>query len=273
MRHIRGFRAEVYAKQIPWFIENQIKKIAQIERRKFSVLIISPINREAISIASGLRKKGFVNVEAPRSRGQDDPTLLEGLQVLLKNSKSNLGWRIVSKELLDQENFELFLHKTSDDQDIQFVDVVDDIFVDDIFRKRVQALLTSVRKIRDGRSIDELDLNEIQKKCSIKPIHLAKDALKRDLESRSGGDPAIRNIPIKAATIQGSKGLAAEYVFITQFDDKFFVKDQDSISDKEICNFLVALTRTRRKLFLMSSEKNGDPIFLSWIDERRIDRV
>ena len=56
------------------------------------------------------------------------------------------------------------------------------------------------------------------------------------------GDPGIRKIPIKSTTIQSSKGLAADLVFITHFDDRYFIRNNDKakISDHDICNFLVS---------------------------------
>jgi len=68
-------------------------------------------------------------------------------------------------------------------------------------------------------------------------------------EPTQRADPAIRKLPIKATTIQSSKGLAEDYVFITHFDDLYFIKDKDkaNISDHDICSFLVALTRNLLK--------------------------
>jgi len=61
-------------------------------------------------------------------------------------------------------------------------------------------------------------------------------------------------------------------VFITFFDDKYFVEDKDKakISDQDICKFLVALTRARKKAFLYSSDVNKKPVFLEWIDKKHI---
>ena len=89
-------------------------------------------------------------------------------------------------------------------------------------------------------------------------------------------NPGIRKIDITATTIQRSKGLAADYVFITHFDDQFFIKakDKNMVDDQDICNFLVALTRARKKVFLISSDKTKKkPVFFHWIDKNRIQIV
>jgi superfamily I DNA/RNA helicase len=74
-------------------------------------------------------------------------------------------------------------------------------------------------------------------------------------------------------TVQSSKGLAADLVFIVHFDDQYFIRDKDKtkVSDQDVCNFLVALTRARKKIVLVSSPKK-DPIFLTWIDKSRVNR-
>jgi hypothetical protein len=40
-----------------------------------------------------------------------------------------------------------------------------------------------------------------------------------------------------------------------------------------VCSFLVALTRARKKVFLLSTDNAKTPTFLQWIDEKRICEV
>jgi superfamily I DNA/RNA helicase len=84
--------------------------------------------------------------------------------------------------------------------------------------------------------------------------------------------PEIRKIPIKGTTIQSAKGLSADVVFITHFDDQYFIQNPDkkTISDQEICNFIVSITRAKQNLFLISTVETN-PIFLSWISKDRIN--
>jgi len=44
--------------------------------------------------------------------------------------------------------------------------------------------------------------------------------------------------------------LAEDYVFITDFDDLYFIKDKDkaNITDHDLCSFLVALTKARKRV-------------------------
>jgi superfamily I DNA/RNA helicase len=104
---------------------------------------------------------------------------------------------------------------------------------------------------------------------------MTKEKLKKDMASWDRrGAGATRTIPIKVTTVQSSKGLAADLVFITYFDDQYFIRDKDKsvISDQDVCNFIVALTRARKKILIVSSAKR-DPSLLGWIDKVRIERL
>ena len=65
-----------------------------------------------------------------------------------------------------------------------------------------------------------------------------------------------------------------KFIPLKNFDDQYFIKDRDknNIEDRDICNFLVPLTRAKKKVFLISSCRK-DPTFLKWIENGRIDRT
>lgn len=50
---------QLQASQIPWFIQGNIKKIAEQVRKKFTVLIISPTNTQCKTIVDALKKRGL----------------------------------------------------------------------------------------------------------------------------------------------------------------------------------------------------------------------
>jgi superfamily I DNA/RNA helicase len=63
----------------------------------------------------------------------------------------------------------------------------------------------------------------------------ARETLRKRIEAAvpGGSDPATRNISIKITTIQSSKGLAEDYVFIADFDDRFFLEKEQKCSDQK----------------------------------------
>lgn len=261
-----------YAAQIPWFIQQQIGEIAKEIRGNFSVLIISPTKKQSKTIAESLREKGFGNVEFIEKNDSDEPSLMDGVKILLEDNKSNLGWRIVAKFFLNKTDFEKLIKDTNQDS----AKIIADIISKSV-KKEVDGILKICKGARDGKVIDEEKLAGALKKAGFNPHEIVKDFLKDEITASSLriGNPGLRKIPIKATTIPSSKGLAADVVFITHFDDQYFVKNKDKkkISDQDVCNLLVALTRARKKIFLISSNKNKEPAFLGWIDGSRIDKI
>ena len=86
--------------------------------------------------------------------------------------------------------------------------------------------------------------------CDPKQI-LNKEFKKESLEKASfffGGMRGIKDIPITVTTIPSSKGLSSDYVFLTNFDNNYYIEDnKKGPSDKDVFKFLVALTRARKK--------------------------
>jgi len=139
------------------------------------------------------------------------------------------------------------------------------------------AAVEVLKKIKNGKKVKEEKLNEILRKVGFNPCEIAKANLGEEIETGSQrvGNPGLRKTQIKITTIESSKGLAADYVFITYFDDTYFIKNKDKtkISDKDICKFLVAFTRARRKVFLISSNDKKKPTFLNWINSDKIETI
>jgi superfamily I DNA/RNA helicase len=128
--------------------------------------------------------------------------------------------------------------------------------------------------LRDGKQTDNQTLAVLLDKMGVNAFDMARVYLQNELRQGTSAvsNPAIRKTAVTATTIQSSKGLSGDYVFITHFDDQYFIKDDDKskMTDQDICNFLVALTRTKRKVFLISSNKTQKPAFFNWIDKKHI---
>jgi superfamily I DNA/RNA helicase len=243
--------ARVFEGQIPWFIENQLGKIAKEEKEKFSVLIISPSTDKLLAISDAVEEKGLVTVESVDKKDEKDLGLLDGLKLLLEDKKSNLGWRIVLKSVLAKEAFESLLKQTHTDAAKKIFEIVGAKP-----KKEVARMLAVLRVIEKGEKIneekfDEEEIGKLFKRLGFDPHESAKNLLRDEIvsSSRPVGNPSIRKLPIKGTTIERSKGLAAEYVFITHCDDRLLIADKDKtkITDREICKFLVAQTRAKKE--------------------------
>jgi superfamily I DNA/RNA helicase len=258
-----------------WFIQKQIDEIAKEVRGLFDVLIISPMRKKVERIVSGLRKGGFTNVEYHIKDNNKEASLMEGIRLLLEDKECNLGWRIVAKALQPPNDFDDLIRRTGIGEAQPFSEMISKEF-----RKEVSEILTICRKI--GRStrkkkekIDEIKLRKLVERAGFHPLDMMRDLLKAEISPVpfTRGNQGIRKIRIKATTVQSSKGLAADYVFITHIDDKWwFLNKESSVTDQYIRNFLVALTRARKKAFLIST-KNEMPTFLKWIGEKHIQTL
>jgi superfamily I DNA/RNA helicase len=263
--------SQVYPKQIPWFIQERVKEIAIEVRDKFAVLVISPTRTQCRQIAAALKEKGFENIHYIEKQESQEPTLLDGLNLLLEDRKCNLGWRVAAKSLLPETEFRHLLQQTAVSHNPP---PFSEIMVKNQ-KKEVRTLLKALRSVRDGRrSADDDLISNLLNRLGIDALRLAEDSLRDQFNSSKQRqvDPGLRKVFIKVTTIPSSKGLAADYVFITHFDDRYFIKDKNKseITDQDICSFLVALTRARKKAFLISSDTKKDPTFLKWINKARI---
>lgn len=256
---------QAYASAIPWAIERAISEMAEQVRDTFSVLIIASTGGQCRSITKALRKKGFKNV-AYVERESAQPTLLDGLRLILDDRNCNLGWRIAAGCLFPADELAAALKEAGHSKPLKDV-------VSAARRTEIKTLATKLRHVRDDRAPRE-ELSELLDALKIDPFAPARAELKDSLEKESGGQSATRQIPITVTTVQSSKGRAADLVCISYVDDQYIIKNKDKteISDQDVCNFLVALTRARKKLLLISSQKK-DPELLRWISPARITRL
>ncbi|HWR36758.1 MAG TPA: UvrD-helicase domain-containing protein [Clostridia bacterium] len=260
---------QVFASQIPWIIEKEITAMALDTKAKFSVLVISPTRTQSRTLAASLQTKGFSNLELSEKRGDRQAETLDALRLLLENAKDNLGWRILIKFLLEPEKVIEIVGATDKDATKPIYDLVGRII-----RADVRRLVGVVKAIKAGKTVKDEDLARLLEVLDLGPYELTRRELRRDIGSDEHvSNSGIRKIAVKTTTVQSSKGLAADLVFITHFDDQFFVKDKDKkkISDQDVCKFLVALTRAKKRVVLISSTKK-DPTFLNWIQQDRVDR-
>ena len=259
-----------YHNAIPSYIQKQIDNITKEKQKKFSVLIISPIKKQARMISRKLKESGFKNIEFVEKE-EDKATTLEGLKILMKDKVNNLGWRIVSRYILSDEEFNNLIKKSNEKNAKQIKDMVDSRC-----KKEIEDLLVISKAVKNGKKVEQEEIEDLFKKIKKdKDLYdLVKDLLEDDIDysKKNRVDRSIRKIPIDITTIHGSKGLSKDYVFITHFDDEYFIKDKckNKIRDQEICNFIVSLARAKIKVFLISS-KDRKPTFLKWIKENRIE--
>lgn len=254
--------------QISWFIAKEIDKIASERREKFDVLVMSSYLSQCKKIGCSLTKKGFNAVEY---KGKENIGLsyFDGLSLLVDRRighKSNLGWRIASRFKLSDEVFAELLIASTVNNPSPFRKIIPSEI-----KKMIERDAITLRNLRDNEPIEPEELNVLMGNLELDEKEISAGYLRDKLPKRSSLErhiAGIRKIPITVATIQSSKGLSAEYVFITHFDQRY-LPGKHGISDQSICNTLVALTRARKKVWLLSTTDESS-VFLKWIDQGRI---
>jgi superfamily I DNA/RNA helicase len=171
----------------------------------------------------------------------DDPMELqrkEALQLLQEDSNSNLGWRIVLET--DQPSFYLDVTRKAIEEKSPLVDLVPEEY---------QARILS----ETGQLPEE-----------------------RETDTRQ--DETDEDLVIKLTSFEGSKGLAAQHVFIVGLHAGDLPRDVNNVTDLEICKFLVALTRTRKQCHILHTQRwsgqvKRPSIFLQWIRRERFEPI
>jgi len=259
-----------FSKQIPWFIEKCIAETANFIKSKFDVLIITSNNTQVRSIAKALIDKGFRNLHYPDRVKEREISLLEAYNMLIVDKQDNLAWRIISSLLLPTDNFNSLIYESNKDVSKKFCE-----FLSPEFKKGILEQTKVLKYIVNNKPVNPELLTTIFTQLGINTEKLSTDHLLNEFVALNpaNGDPALRNIPIKITTIQSSKGLAADIVILANFDDKYFLREKNHITDQDICNFIVALTRTKKKAFIISSDSKSTPSLLNMIAKERIQYI
>ena len=229
-------------------------------------------------------KTNFTNIDYPDEQNKDID-IVEGYKILMKDAESNLGWRIIL-ECSNHKQKAKILKNTHTSKN-KFAD-----FLDGDFKNGHLSVTEIIKKIKANEQILEDDKKLISEKCG-RSVDELKKILGVDDENEE--NPEINDdtsVSIKLTTINGSKGLSANYVFLIGMNNTCsvlvrqkrkmlvgFPFDRNNPTDNEICQFIVGITRTRKKCYLISNFRFGEiyniqkSVFLDWINSSRIDNI
>ncbi|HUW71985.1 MAG TPA: UvrD-helicase domain-containing protein [Candidatus Humimicrobiaceae bacterium] len=153
----------------------------------------------------------------------------DGYKFIKGDAKSNLGWRIV----MYKDPVSSSLEK---DKEI-------------------------IRESSNGKLLIDLLPEDYINKHREKANNISPEEIKDPDEIIN------KKIKIKLTTYLGAKGLSANHVFVLGLENGIFPKDPNNISDDEVCQLLVLLTRARKSLNLLSVNRFNKKI------RRRIDSL
>lgn len=224
------------------YILEEIKKIPAGEindsqGKKFpTVLIIGP-NYYSKTVTPVLDDAGY-EYQIKNDKQELEISLDDGLKLLKKDEKSNLGWRIVLET------------------------VKPDFYSDAISKCLLQnAPLATLMS-------EEFTKEILEKAKSIEIEERPPEIVETDLTKPT----------IKFTTFEGAKGLSAQHVFILGFQNGNLPRNPNNILDIEVCKFLVALTRTRKQCHILYTTNFaghwiGPSEFINWLKQDNLNPI
>ncbi len=256
------------------FIENEIQQIPQDEiehanAKKYpSVLIIGP-SHYTKQVVDYLSDK-FTNFDLPINHSKEID-IIDGYRVLIEDPSSNLGWRILA-ECTQYNDIKTVIQKTYE-EDTSMIKLISHDFIEEHSN-----FLAILNKIKAKQELSDDEKTAITK-ITGQGIEDLDSLLQKDLEDDTEDAIDSTSLRIKVTTINGSKGLSADYVFILAMNNGDLPKNPQNITDTEICQLLVGITRARKRCYLVSNGSFGakrgitQSVFIDWIDQSRVQTI
>ncbi len=205
---------------------------------------------------------------AEKKREDDVINILDGYKSVVKNGKSRLGWRI----LLHCDpctNINKIIRKAiSEKRDIY------DFISSKKYISKHQKISNIVNKILCGN-----DLNVVEQKTIEATLCLSLEEIESKLQNYKEEAKTQKEILgkevdtpyILCTSFEGSKGLAAQYVFIVGVNENHFPQKTPP-SNRDIYRLIVALARTRKRCYMIScnifgGERLSPSIFKKWLKD------
>lgn len=268
----------VQSNRVPYvsrFIEKEINSIPYEEiidvneKGDYTILITGP-KRYLQQIFNHLKTKTKHIIDFEDSKlikGSKD--LIDAYRLLVNDFSSNLGWRILLENIPDKSlKLDNLIKETIEDRDIKIIDRVSKGYKDGVYE-----ILRVFDDIKNDNEVSKEQEKNVESIFSIKFEDLKKELDNEEIKESK--KPS--NISIKLSTYVGCKGLSAGYVFILGLNEGILPINNNNPKDFEICSFIVTLTRTIKKCYLISTIMFGGQyqgeksIFLEWIDKKRMD--
>lgn len=120
--------------------------------------------------------------------------------------------------------------------------------------------------------------------CNLIPKEFVDEFIKKAESFELKEEPAVKKEInetkpiIKLVTYEGAKGLSAQHVFILGTQNGNLPRNPSSITDIEVCKFLVALTRTRKQCHILcttnfAGKRINPSEFIRWMGNENLDII
>jgi len=205
---------------------------------------------------SELQKKlvdRYPQIEFDTKSQDDNIKILDGIKILIKDENSNLGWRILTGELLSG----IALKKAVIESRVltPFRELLEEDFKQSI----LDAIVLINAAQQEAREFTRAEKRTLRENFSDAAELIIKYFSPFVEEEPIEQDPEEPTILLR--TFEGSKGLSGGHVFIVGANDGSMPKIEGTeIPDIECCKFIVALTRTRKQCHIISNRWLNSPV-------------
>jgi superfamily I DNA/RNA helicase len=242
-------------------LEKRIKKDIEREGKKRILILVPSYFKQ--TIYTGLIGKGFNVVEFELFSDEQcnkikHKKLTSTFKVLAERKTDNLGLRSILSLYLNKSKLKSLVLKSRDENKKIWN------CLDDTIKKKIEYDIQIFKKVKKGK--DKLSPKELKR---FSELFTLKNILSKMID---GFDPVAKNaIEIEMTTVMSSKGLSADFVYFIGIDDQNILnKETQNFTDQKVCEFLVAITRAKEKLTLISL-KDKKPKILEFIDQKYIN--
>lgn len=206
------------------------------------------------STAKHLKEFGFKYVDHPEQNKRAFSThdyVVSAYKILARGKNNLLAWRILLKDVGDEATVKKILSENIDNS-ANFIAAIPDSFKNQ-HQKNARTLERILKEPESGRkqiaqsSVDKLFASIVTDEKEKRDIYI--DQLINDNKFLSR--PLI-NLDITVCSIMGSKGLGADVVFLVGFDERKLPMTK-TVTDNEIYQLLVALTRAKKRIYLINT--------------------
>lgn len=275
--HIIHARCTTQTKKAPYmceYIHRTLESIpeadvqASHESGTPTVLIIGP-NPFFGQIEGYLRERDHNVITSPSTKPELD--VLHAYRMLANDDGSNLGWRILL-QLERPPKWQQAVREALSSRAPLWE------FLDDAFVQDHRWLAELVSRADAGEQLDADQLEELARSLGVESADVGT---RLDPPVAASVQYDVSKPLIMLTSLMGSKGLQADHVFIVGVNEAHFPHDNGSVTDEEVCQLLVALTRARKACTLLSSDRLGaarlrGSVFVEWlrphIEDVRVDR-
>jgi superfamily I DNA/RNA helicase len=222
------------------------------------------------AIANVLRDTGFRSVDyksetKPFAMKQN---IVDAYKVLIRQKNLVLAWRLIAEELLEQDLEKAITDNFNDSK--SFIASLPDDFrkSHELNAKTLVKVLNGPKSAREAiadSSIEKLQGAVVESKKRDREL-LTEQLIQENHHLKA----PLANLDITVCSITGSKGLGADVIFLVGFDQgKLPAKTKPT--DEEVYQMLVALTRTKKKFYLVSTVGCKISNFINSIDSNNYE--